>query len=250
MSARCAHVGTPMIFLVSAHAREAESRPFPSHRPGRLQKLLALTALLGENQSWLPRTGADVPPRRRRVDGGFPRRGQGLRTHHLAGHNVLTRYMHSMSGAGALPAAFGRIHPAHGSPYVASLAQTALPALLTVIFLAFGLDPVLQIFTRFGGVASFSILLPARRHLSVVIVHRKPPRPRRRPCHSAPGSTSRGLRGSRTAPARGISAASLTRWFITSPGRARPRRDRPGIAAGRSCRARLATPSRRRRSPW
>ncbi|MEU9671231.1 winged helix-turn-helix transcriptional regulator [Streptomyces bobili] len=39
-------------------------------------------------------------------------------------------------------------------------------------------------------------------------------------------------------------------WLITSPGRARPRRDRPGIAAGRSCRARLATPSRRPRSPW
>ncbi|MCX5009084.1 family 16 glycosylhydrolase [Streptomyces sp. NBC_00638] len=37
---------------------------------------------------------------------------------------------------------------------------------------------------------------------------------------------------------------------VTSPGRARPRRDRPGTGAGRSCRARLATPPRRRRSPW
>jgi hypothetical protein len=38
--------------------------------------------------------------------------------------------------------------------------------------------------------------------------------------------------------------------LITAPGRARPRRGRRGIAAGLSCRARLATLSRRRRSPW
>ncbi|WP_394818062.1 Mu transposase domain-containing protein [Streptomyces edwardsiae] len=39
-------------------------------------------------------------------------------------------------------------------------------------------------------------------------------------------------------------------WLVTSPEQARARRGRPGIVAGRSCRAPLATPPRRRRSPW
>lgn len=39
------------------------------------------------------------------------------------------------------------------------------------------------------------------------------------------------------------------RRAVTSPRRAGPRRDRPGTGAGRSCRGRLATPPRRRRSP-
>ncbi|MFJ8486864.1 putative quinol monooxygenase [Streptomyces sp. NPDC094038] len=36
---------------------------------------------------------------------------------------------------------------------------------------------------------------------------------------------------------------------VTWPGRAGPRRGRPGSGAGHWCRGRLATPSRRRRSP-
>ncbi|SEC14755.1 hypothetical protein SAMN05216489_00007 [Streptomyces sp. 3213] len=51
-------------------------------------------------------------------------------------------------------------------------------------------------------------------------------------------------------PASGVSTRHLACWLVTSPGRARPRRDRQGIAAGRSYRAQLATPPRRHRSPW
>ncbi|CCK24670.1 hypothetical protein BN159_0291 [Streptomyces davaonensis JCM 4913] len=64
-----------------------------------------------------------------------------------------------------------------------------------------------------------------------------------RPTASRPGAWTRG----RLLVSVGRDRAC---WLITSPGRARPRRGRRGIAAGRSCRARLATLSRRRRSPW
>ncbi|RZB19394.1 hypothetical protein StrepF001_11240 [Streptomyces sp. F001] len=79
----------------------------------------------------------------------------------------------------------------------------------------------------------------------------------RPPGRGGAAAARRGLRdraGRPRACARGRLVASVRRhhacWSVTSPGRARPRRGRPGTAAGRSCRARLATPSRRRRSPW
>lgn len=77
----------------------------------------------------------------------------------LSFHNVLTRYYLSMSRAGLLPKAIGRVSEVHHAPSAASLLQTALPAVLIVVFAVGGLDPYAQVFTWFSGVATQSFLV-------------------------------------------------------------------------------------------
>jgi amino acid transporter len=77
----------------------------------------------------------------------------------LSFHNVLNRYLHSMGTAGTLPRAFTRIHPTHGSPYVAAVVQAGIAAAMIAAFAVAGLDPILEVFTWFGGVAMFCIVV-------------------------------------------------------------------------------------------
>lgn len=77
----------------------------------------------------------------------------------LSFHNVVTRYQHSMAGAGVLPERLAGVHATHLSPHVSSIVQTATAAVLTVVFALFGLDPVLEVFTWFAGVATLAIAL-------------------------------------------------------------------------------------------
>lgn len=77
----------------------------------------------------------------------------------LSFHNVITRYQHSMANAGVLPDRVGHVHTKHLSPHVSSLVQTATAVVLTVLFAVFNLDPVLQVFTWFAGVATLAIAI-------------------------------------------------------------------------------------------
>ncbi|MFD5368554.1 APC family permease [Streptomyces sp. NPDC127103] len=63
----------------------------------------------------------------------------------LAFHNAINRYALALSEEGVLPAALGRIHPRHRSPYVAGLAQTVLGAVVVLGFAAAGADPYTQL---------------------------------------------------------------------------------------------------------
>ncbi|WP_420033301.1 APC family permease [Streptomyces sp. cg28] len=63
----------------------------------------------------------------------------------LAFHNAINRYGLALADEGVLPRSFGRIHPKHGSPYAAGLAQTALGAVVVLVFWAAGLDPYAQL---------------------------------------------------------------------------------------------------------
>src|SRR3954447_1390274 len=54
----------------------------------------------------------------------------------MAFHNVAMRYFYAMGREGVLPRALGRTHATHKSPYVASLVQTAVAA---IIVLAWGI---------------------------------------------------------------------------------------------------------------
>jgi amino acid transporter len=88
----------------------------------------------------------------------------------LSFHNVLNRYLHSMAAAQVLPASFARVHPRHRSPHVAAVVQVAIAMTTTAVFALVGLDPVLQVFTWFGGVAMFSIVvLMAVASLAVIV---------------------------------------------------------------------------------
>lgn len=63
----------------------------------------------------------------------------------LAFHNAINRYGLALAEEGVLPAALGRVHPRHRSPYVAGLAQTALGAVVVIGFAAAGADPYAQL---------------------------------------------------------------------------------------------------------
>ncbi|MCF2527931.1 APC family permease [Yinghuangia soli] len=77
----------------------------------------------------------------------------------LAFHNVLARYMFALGNDGVLPRALGRRHGRHGSPYAASLVQSATAAILVGACAAAGLEPIAEVFTWLGGVATLGVML-------------------------------------------------------------------------------------------
>jgi amino acid transporter len=110
----------------------------------------------------------------------------------LAFHNVIARYQHSMSNAGLLPVRLGRVHGAHTSPHISSLLQTITAAVLIVTFAVVGLDPYLEVFTWFAGVATFAIVvLMALTCLAVIV-------------YFARGRVDAGLWSTRVAPGLGL----------------------------------------------
>ncbi|MFD7457008.1 MULTISPECIES: APC family permease [unclassified Streptomyces] len=63
----------------------------------------------------------------------------------LAFHNAINRYGLALAEEGVLPKALARVHPRHGSPYVAGLAQTVLGAVVVLAFALAGADPYGQL---------------------------------------------------------------------------------------------------------
>ncbi|WP_425281849.1 APC family permease [Streptomyces ficellus] len=63
----------------------------------------------------------------------------------LAFHNAINRYALALAEEGVLPAALGRVHPRHGSPYLAGAAQTVLGLVVVLSFALAGADPYTQL---------------------------------------------------------------------------------------------------------
>ncbi|MCX6471906.1 MAG: APC family permease [Corynebacteriales bacterium] len=92
----------------------------------------------------------------------------------LSFHNVITRYQHSMASATAMPKRLAVVHERHSSPHVSSLVQTATAAVLVVVFAATQLDPELQVFAWFSGIATLGIVvLMALTCLAVLVYFRR-----------------------------------------------------------------------------
>ncbi|MFF5992752.1 APC family permease [Prauserella flavalba] len=92
----------------------------------------------------------------------------------LAFHNVIARYAFSLGNTSALPSVCGRSHARHGSPHVASLAQSGSAVLLVVLFAALGMDPVTQVFAWMAGTATLGVLaLMTLTCLAVVVFFRR-----------------------------------------------------------------------------
>ncbi|HEY8912081.1 APC family permease [Lacisediminihabitans sp.] len=89
----------------------------------------------------------------------------------LSFHNVISRYQHSMSNAGLLPSRVGDVHSRHLSPHVSSLIQTITALVLIAVFAVLGLDPILQVFTWFSGVATLAIAILMALTSAAVIVY-------------------------------------------------------------------------------
>ena len=92
----------------------------------------------------------------------------------LSFHNVVNRYVFSMANTGVLPARWGRSHAQHHSPHVASVLQTLSSLVLLAVFVAFGLDPVLQVYTWMSGIATLGfVLLMLVTCVAVVVFFRR-----------------------------------------------------------------------------
>lgn len=64
----------------------------------------------------------------------------------LAFHNAITRYVYTLSAEQVTPAALGLVHPKHGSPWVAGIAQSVLAGVVVTVFALIGTDPYTQFF--------------------------------------------------------------------------------------------------------
>lgn len=64
----------------------------------------------------------------------------------LAFHNTASRYLFALGRERMLPQSLAKVHPTHGSPYVASQVMGVFAVICIVIFFLFGADPYLQVF--------------------------------------------------------------------------------------------------------
>jgi amino acid transporter len=76
----------------------------------------------------------------------------------LAFQNSASRYIFALGRAGALPAALARVNR-FGAPGPAAWLTSALGGAVIVVFVAAGLDPILNMFFWFSGLAVLSIVL-------------------------------------------------------------------------------------------
>ena len=76
----------------------------------------------------------------------------------LAFQNSASRYFYALSRGGALPAGLSRVNR-HGAPAAAAWLTSVLCGAVIVVFALAGLDPVLNMFFWFSGVAVVSIVL-------------------------------------------------------------------------------------------
>jgi amino acid transporter len=93
----------------------------------------------------------------------------------LAFHNAVARYLYALGREGLVPERLGRTHAVHLSPHAGSLSQTGFAAVVVLVFVVTGKDPVLALFTwltQLGtlaiialmSLASFAVVAFFRRH--------------------------------------------------------------------------------------
>jgi amino acid transporter len=76
----------------------------------------------------------------------------------LAFQNSAARYFFAMGRAGVLPRALDRTNR-RGAPYIASMAASVVSLAVIVLFAVRGLDPVLNLFYWFSGLAVVAIVV-------------------------------------------------------------------------------------------
>jgi amino acid transporter len=77
----------------------------------------------------------------------------------MAFHNCATRYLYAIGREGFISRSLGKTHPTHGSPYVASLVQTAIAGTIIVLFWIAGQDPYPDLYTLMAILGTFAILV-------------------------------------------------------------------------------------------
>jgi len=93
----------------------------------------------------------------------------------MAFHNTASRYFYSLGREGVFPAALGKTHVVHRSPYVASFTQSVIAAIIVILFAVFfgSDDPVNQAYVALYGLMALlgtMIILFAQAIVSVAII--------------------------------------------------------------------------------
>ncbi|MBO2457936.1 APC family permease [Actinomadura violacea] len=92
----------------------------------------------------------------------------------LSAHNAAGRYLFTLARDGLVPERLGRVHPRHGSPSTASLAQTAFTLVVVAAFAVAGLDPYRNLVSIMSGLSTLGIvLLQAFAAISIVVHFRR-----------------------------------------------------------------------------
>jgi len=96
----------------------------------------------------------------------------------LTFHNVVARYLFSLSARKLLPASLSTTHPKHGSPYRGSFIAMVIAALGLAGTVLGGLDPIAEMYTWTAGWASVGyVAMLAVTCLSIVVFFRRHPDP-------------------------------------------------------------------------
>jgi amino acid transporter len=88
----------------------------------------------------------------------------------LGFHNAIARYQFSLARDGWAPRVLERIHPKNRSPFIASMVQTAIAAVVIVIFFVAGAHPYEQMFTWLIALGALGLIaLMAVTSLAVIV---------------------------------------------------------------------------------
>ena len=92
----------------------------------------------------------------------------------MAFHNTAARYLYSLGREGILPKAVGKTHPVYKAPYVASFTQSAIAAVLVIVFAAaLGKDDPNQAYAGLYGLMALfgtTLILVAQAVVSLAII--------------------------------------------------------------------------------
>ncbi|TRW88363.1 APC family permease [Mycolicibacterium sp. 018/SC-01/001] len=77
----------------------------------------------------------------------------------LSFHNVVARYVFTLSNRNVFPGALGTAHPHHASPHLASGIDGVVVLLFVVAGIVIGLDPVTQFYTWLAGISTVGIII-------------------------------------------------------------------------------------------
>lgn len=92
----------------------------------------------------------------------------------MAFHNTASRYLYSLGREGILPASVGKTHPTYKAPYVASFTQSAIAAVLVIVFAAtLGKDDPNQAYAGLYGLMALfgtTLILVAQAVVSIAII--------------------------------------------------------------------------------
>lgn len=77
----------------------------------------------------------------------------------LSFHNVIARYQFTLANKGVLPARLGLSNPKHSAPSASSVVQSITAAVVLLVLVVVGLDPLVGVFGSMAGVATVGMVV-------------------------------------------------------------------------------------------